>query len=102
MPEQAAVPLLWHSTCSILRFWFYLTEEILEKSLNLALIVAFHFFALYVRFACAIIYKIIRSVCIYALLLLLQMHATMKLQIFLIQKQTSYFIRRFLWIAENI
>jgi hypothetical protein len=38
LPEQAAVPLLWHSTCSIFRFWFYLTEEILEKSLNLALI----------------------------------------------------------------
>ena len=43
LPEQAAVSLLWHSTCSILRFWFYLTEEILEKSLNLALIVVFHF-----------------------------------------------------------
>jgi len=43
LPEQAAVPLLWHSTCSIFRFWFYLIEEILEKSLNLALIVAFHF-----------------------------------------------------------
>nr|DAW08743.1 MAG TPA: hypothetical protein [Caudoviricetes sp.] len=30
------------------------------------------------------------------------MHATLKLQIFLDQKQTSYYIRRFLWIAENI
>ena len=38
LPEQAAVPLLWHSTYSIFRFWFYLIEEILEKSLNLALI----------------------------------------------------------------
>jgi hypothetical protein len=43
LPEQAAVPLLWHSTCSIFRFWSYLTEEILEKSLNLALIVVFNF-----------------------------------------------------------
>lgn len=45
----------------LLRFWFYLTEEILEKSLNLALIL---FFALYARFACVIIRKIIRNVCI--------------------------------------
>ena len=31
LPEQAAVPLLWHSTCSIFRFWSYLTEEIFKK-----------------------------------------------------------------------